>query len=142
LQLHTVISLAVAAGVSAAAVKYGDQPVRKIAVANLAAWVLSLAVNDHGAQGTGLALFCIDAATLAYFTWISLRSRRIWTAVAAAFVALIVASHAATAIDLRLAINTFRMGMALWSYGILACIGLGTWASWRERSRSPALATG
>jgi hypothetical protein len=69
-------------------------------------------------------MFGIDSATLAYFMWVSLRCRRIWTVAASAFMTLIVASHVATAIDFRLAINTFRLGMALWSYGILACIGL------------------
>ncbi len=89
----------------------------------------------------GPALFCIDSATLVYFVWASLRSRRIWSLVASAFMTLIVASHVATAIDYRLGINTFRLSMALWSYGILVCIAFGTWSSRRERSRASVLAT-
>jgi hypothetical protein len=139
LQLHTLISLGLAVGTTGLALKHGDQPARRFAMAFLASWVGSLAVN--GASIRGPAMFGIDSATLAYFMWVSLRCRRIWTVAASAFMTLIVASHVATAIDFRLAINTFRLGMALWSYGILACIGFGTWSSWRERSGTPVLAT-
>lgn len=140
LQLHTIISLGLAVGTTGLALKYGDQAARKMGCAFLASWVTSLAVNNASTRDTGLAMFCVDSATLVYFAWVSLRSRRIWTVVAAAFMTLIVASHVATAIDFRLAINTFRLSMALWSYGILFCICFGTWSSWRERSRTPALA--
>jgi hypothetical protein len=141
LQLHTLISLGVAAGTAGLALKYGDQSARRFGVAFITSWVTSLAVNDTGPLDTGLAMFCIDSATLAYFVWASLRARRIWTVVASAFMALIVASHVATAIDFRVAINTFRLSMALWSYGILACIAFGTWSSRRERSRASVRAT-
>jgi hypothetical protein len=135
-----MISFGLALGTTGFALKCGDQPARRLGCAFLACWVASLAVNNVNSRDTGLAMFCIDSATLVYFLWVSLRSRRIWTMVAAAFMTLIVASHVATAIDLRLAINTFRLSMALWSYGILVCIGFGTWSSWRERSRAPAVA--
>ena len=141
MQLHTFISLGVAVGATGCAAKYGDRTARRFSFGMLASWVASLAVDNASTQDTGLAMFCIDSATLAYFAWASLRSRRIWTVVASAFMALIVASHVATAIDFRLAINTFRLSMALWSYGILACVAFGTWSSRLERSRTPVPAT-
>ena len=141
MQLHTLISLGLAVGTTGFAFKFGDQTARRFGFAFLTSWVASLAVSKVSLLNIGLALFCIDSATLAYFVWASLRSRRIWTLVASAFMTLIVASHVATAIDYRLAINTFRLSMALWSYGILVCIGFGTWSSRRERSRASVLAT-
>jgi hypothetical protein len=138
LQLHTLISLGLAVGTTGFAFKYGDQTARRFGFAFLASWVASLVVSKVSFLKVGPALFCIDSATLVYFVWASLQCRRLWTVAASAFMALIVASHVATAIDFRVAMNTFRLSMALWSYGILACIGFGTWSS---RSPASALAT-
>ncbi len=131
-----MISLGLAVGTGGLAIRYGDQTARRFGAAFLANWLASLAVDNASAMNTGLGVFCVDAATLVYFVWASLRARRVWTLVATAFMALIVASHIATAIDLRVTINTFRVSMALWSYGILICVGFGTWRAWRERSRA------
>ena len=136
-----MISLGVAVGTTGFAFKLGDQTARRFGGAFLASWVASLAVSYVSPLGKHPTIFCIDSATLIYFVWASLRSRRIWTMVASAFMTLIVASHVATAIDYRLGINTFRLSMALWSYGILVCIAFGTWSSRRERSRASVLAT-
>lgn len=136
MQLHSIISLGLAVGTTGFAVKYGDRTARRFGVSFLANWLVSLAVDSGDFQNTGLALFCVDVLTLIYFIWASLRARRIWTLIATAFMALIVASHLATTIDLRVTINTFRLGMTLCSYGILACVGFGTWGGWRERSRT------
>jgi hypothetical protein len=141
LQLHTIISLGLAVGTTAFAAKYGGQTARRFAFAFLACWMVSLAANKARSGNIGETMFFIDSVTLVYFVWASLRSRQIWTAVASAFMAIIVASHVATAIDFRVAINTFRLSMALWSYGILACIAFGTWSNLLERSRASALAT-
>jgi hypothetical protein len=140
LQLHTLISLGLAVGTTVLASKFGDQTARRFGFAFLASWVASLVISKIGFLKVSPAMFCIDSATMVYFVWVSLRSRRIWTLVASAFMTLIVASHVATAIDYRLAINTFKLSMALWSYGILACIGFGTWAS-RSPAPASALAT-
>jgi len=135
-----MISLGLAVGTTGFALKYGDQPARRFAVSFLASWLASMAVNSTSIRA--VSMFCIDGAAMVYFVWASLQSRRLWTVVASAFMTLIVASHVATAIDFRLAINTLRLSMALWSYGILFCIAFGTWASRRERSRALVLATG
>lgn len=136
MQLHSIISLGLAVGTTGLAVKYGDQAARRFGVAFLANWLVSLAVDGGDFQNTGLALFCVDCVTLIYFIWASLQARRVWTLVATAFMALIVASHLATTIDLRVTINTFRMGMALCSYGVLACVGFGTWRARQKRARA------
>ncbi|KRA56158.1 hypothetical protein ASD79_17510 [Caulobacter sp. Root655] len=138
MQLHTLISLGVAVAVAGAAVKFGDYSARRIGVAVLVAWLGSQLLDSNNAYKTDLAMLALDAATLVYFVWISIRSRRLWTVVASAFMAIIVASHVATTIDLRVTIDTFKVSMAIWSYGILLCLVFGTWAGWRERRRAAA----
>lgn len=138
MQLHTLISLGVAVAVAGAAVKFGDYSARRIGAAVLVAWLGSQLLDSSNAYKTDLAMLALDAATLVYFVWISIRSRRLWTVIASAFMAIIVASHVATTIDLRVTIDTFKVSMAIWSYGILLCLVFGTWAGWRERRRSAA----
>jgi hypothetical protein len=128
-----MISLGLAVGTVGAAFKFGDFSARGIGGAFLGSWVGSLLVDNHDAYNPGMAMLGVDGAALVCFVWVSLRSRRLWTVVASAFMAIIVASHVATMIDLRVTINTFRLSMAIWSYGILACIAFGTWAARRER---------
>jgi predicted anti-sigma-YlaC factor YlaD len=137
-QLHTLISLGVAVAVAGAAVKFGDYSARRIGAAVLVAWLGSQLLDSSNAYKTDLAMLALDAATLVYFVWISIRSRRLWTVIASAFMAIIVASHVATTIDLRVTIDTFKVSMAIWSYGILLCLVFGTWAGWRERRRAAA----
>jgi hypothetical protein len=140
-----MISLGLAVGTTGAAVKFGDFSARRIGAAFLSDWLASLLVVDvQDAYNVGLAMLAADGVTLVYFVWISLQSRRLWTAVASAFLAIIVASHVATMIDLRVTISTFRLSMAIWSYGILACLAFGTWAAWRDRRKagSPSIAGG
>jgi hypothetical protein len=110
-----MISLGLAVGTCGMAVRYGDQAARRFGGAFLASWLASLAVHTGNGQTVGWVMFCIDCATLGYFVG---------------------ASRGATTIDLRVAMDTFRMSMALWSYGILTCIGFGAWSSRREPSRA------
>jgi len=138
-----MISLGLAVATTGVALKFGDFSARRMASAFLGDWLGSLLLVDvQDVYNTGLAMLSLDGATLAYFVWISLRSRRLWTAVASAFMAIIVGSHVATMIDLRVTIHTFRLSMAIWSYGILLCLAFGTWAAWRRRGawRRQALA--
>jgi hypothetical protein len=90
-------------------------------------------VYRRDAYNADYGMLAVDALTLVVFVWISVRTRRIWTVVASAFMAIIVASHVAVIIDLRVTVGTLLIGMAMWSYGVLACIAFGTWTSWRER---------
>ena len=138
MQLHTLISLGLATVVCGAAVRFGDHSARWNGAAFFASWVGSLLVYRINDYHTDLEMLAIDLATLIFFVWVSMRWRRIWTLVASAFMAIIVASHVATMIDLRVMINTFNLSMAIWSYGILLCLAFGTWAGWRERRRAAA----
>jgi hypothetical protein len=135
LQIHTLISLLLAIAICGVAIWRGDYAARRIGAAQLACWLGSLLVYRRDAYNADIGMLAIDILTLFYFAWVSMRSRRIWTVVVSAFQAIIVASHIATIIDLRVTMGTFFMSMAVWSYGNLLCIAFGTWAGWRERRR-------
>jgi hypothetical protein len=134
LQLHTLISLILAILICGLAMWRGDRAARWVGAAFLASWVGSLLVYRHDPHNADYGMLAIDIATLVAFVWISMRTRRVWTLVAAAFMAIIVASHLAVIIDLRVTLGTLWISMAMWSYGVLACIAFGTWAAWRDRT--------
>lgn len=133
MQIHTFVSLILAILVCASAMWRGDRAARWIGAAFLASWLGSMLVYRRDAYNADYGMLAVDALTLVVFVWISVRTRRIWTVVASAFMAIIVASHVAVIIDLRVTVGTLLIGMAMWSYGVLACIAFGTWTSWRER---------
>ena len=135
MQIHTLISFIIAILVCSLAMWRGDQPARWIGAAFLASWVGSLLVNRHDPYNADYGILAIDVLTLMIFVWVSIRSRRLWTVIAAAFQMIIVASHIAVMIDLRVSLNTLRVSMAIWSYGILACIAFGAWTG-RDRGRA------
>jgi hypothetical protein len=137
-QIHAIISLILAILVCGLAMWRGDRSARWIGAAFLADWLGSLLVYRRHVQSADYGVLVIDIVTLAAFVWISMRTRRIWTIVASAFMAIIVASHVAVMIDLRVTINTLKASMAIWSYGVLACIAFGTWAAERPRDHAPS----
>jgi hypothetical protein len=136
-QIHTIISLILAVLVCGLAMWRGDRSARWIGAAFLADWLGSLLVHRQQVQSADYGVLAIDIAALAAFIWISMRTRRLWTIVASAFMAIIVASHVAVMIDLRVTINTLKASMAIWSYGVLACIAFGTWAGGRRHGHAP-----
>lgn len=131
--LHVYISLGLATLVCGLATWLGDYAARRAGAGFLFCWIVSLLVYRNDGQNTDMGVMAVDVAALVYLLWISLKTRLIWTLLAASFQLIVVVSHVATAIDLRVAIGTFNMSMAIWSYGILICIAFGTWAGWRER---------
>lgn len=113
----------------------GDQAARSAGAVCLAGWLGSILVYRVNPYSADYGLLAVDVMSLIGFLWISVRMRRIWTVILSACMAIIVASHVAAMIDLRVTIGTLVVGMAMWSYGVLACIAFGTWAGWRERHR-------
>jgi len=135
-QIHTLVSLILAVLVCGLAMWRGDRSARWVGAAFLADWLGSLLVYRRDPYHADYGILAIDVATLVVFVWISMRTRRIWTIVASAFMAIIVASHLAVIIDLRVTLGTLFIGMAMWSYGVLACIAFGAWAARRERTHA------
>ena len=137
LQIHTLISLLVAVLICGLAMWRGDVAARWTGAVSLANWLGSLLAYRRDAYNADYGILAIDVVTLIVFVWISMRTRRIWTIVASAFLTIIVASQVAVVIDLRVTLGTLLISMAVWSYGVLACIAFGTWASWRARRSGP-----
>jgi hypothetical protein len=135
-QLHTLVSLTLAVLVCGLAMWRGDRASRWVGAAFLASWLGSMLVYRRDPYNADYGILAVDAVTLVVFVWISMRTRRIWTVVASAFMAIIVASHVAVMIDLRVTLGTLFFSMAVWSYGVLACIAFGTWAARRGHARS------
>jgi hypothetical protein len=131
--LHVYVSLGLATLVCGLAIWLGDYAARRAGAGFLFCWIVSLLVYRNDGQNTDLGVLAVDIAALVYLLWVSLKTRLIWTLLASSFQLIVVVSHLATAIDLRVAIGTFNMSMAIWSYGILLCIAFGAWAGWRER---------
>lgn len=138
MQLHTLVSLILAILVCGLAMWRGDRAARWVGAAFLADWLGSLLVYRRDPYHADYGILAVDAVTLLFFVWISIGTRRIWTVVASAFMAIIVASHVAVMIDLRVTLGTLFIGMAMWSYGVLACIAFGTWAARRGRGHAPS----
>ena len=134
--LHVYISLSLAILTCGLAIWLGDAAARRIGAAFLISWIASLLVYRNNAQNTDLGVLLVDIATLFFFVWASIKARLIWSVLASAFQLIVVASHLAATIDLRVTIGTFNMSMAMWSYGILLCIAFGTWTGRRDR-RAP-----
>lgn len=116
----------------------GDQAARWAGAVCLAGWLGSILVYQGNAYNADYGVLAIDFISLVAFVWISMRMRRIWTIIVSALTALMVASHVAVMIDLRVTLGTLIIGTAMWSYGVLACIAFGTWAGWRENRRGHA----
>lgn len=131
--MHVYISLSLAILTCGLAIWLGDVAARRIGAAFLISWIASLVVYRNNAQNTDLGVLLVDIATLFFFVWASITARLIWSVLASAFQLIVVASHLAATIDLRVTIGTFNMSMAMWSYGILLCIAFGTWTGRRDR---------
>jgi hypothetical protein len=131
--LHVYISLGLAILICGLAIWLGDVTARRIGAAFLISWIASLLVYRNNAQNTDFGVLLVDIATLFFFVWASIRARLIWSVLTSAFQLIVVASHLAATIDLRVTIGTFNMSMAMWSYGILLCIAFGTWTGRRDR---------
>jgi hypothetical protein len=98
---------------------------------------------SHGYGGVEVGIFLVDAATLAGFTVIALRSERYWPLWLAGLQLTTVFAHAMKAIQLDLMPQAYAAAARFWVYPIFLIIVIGTWRSYRRRmdvSREPVAA--
>lgn len=131
--IQIVLSLGVALVVCGLAIRFGEAPARRVGAVMLTAWICSLIVYRNNPRFADGGVMLIDGLVALFFIWESLRSRRLWTVVVAAFQLLAVASHLATVIDHRVTINTYKLSLAVWSHGILLVLALAVWRDWNAR---------
>lgn len=136
--IQALISFGVAIVVCGLAIRFGDKPARRIGAIMLGGWVVSLIVFKNSPRFADTGLMLIDGAVAVLFVWVSLSSRRLWTVVVSAFQLLAMASHLATVIDHRVTINTYKLSLAVWSYGILLVLAVAVWRHWRDQRRTRA----
>lgn len=115
------------------AIRLGDKPTRRVGAIMLSGWVISLIVFRNSPRFADTGLMLIDGLVAVLFVWVSLSSRRLWTVIVAAFQLLAMASHLATVIDHRVTINTYKLSLAVWSYGILLVLAVAVWRCWRAQ---------
>jgi len=133
--IQALISFAVAIAVCGLAIRFGDKPAQRVGMITLSGWIVSLIVFRNSARFADTGLMLVDGVVAVLFVWVSLSSRRLWTVVVAAFQMLGVASHLATVIDHRVTINTYKVSLAVWSYGILVVLAVAVWRHWRAQRR-------
>ncbi|MFT4253712.1 MAG: hypothetical protein QM608_14655 [Caulobacter sp.] len=115
----------------------GGRLERGLAIATMAAWVASAAleIDDHRIPQWGI--FAVDLIYLGVLGSLALFDRRIWLLFMTAFQLLIVLSHVAFVLDRSLRQWGFFSAYYLWSYAELVAFAIGlaalTWRRRRER---------
>ena len=129
---------ALATIVCAAAALWGGRTARVVAATFWIAWVLSLVVGPHGPYRPGLLIVLIDVVVLFIFVGVSLKTRRVWTVVAAACQLDDVASHLAGRL-LHYGLFSSITATGIWGgYAIIACLLAGILTHRRDLRRYSA----
>ena len=128
------ITAAVALGVCAFAVWKGNRPEKLGGWGAAVTWIASAAAQDWPrADGPEYGILAVDVAYLAFSLWLGLSSGRVWAICVAAFQLLIVLTHVATIIDLRIGQFGFFSAYFIWSYLIIVALAVGTVQALRRR---------
>lgn len=125
--------------VSAFALWRGGRTERAVAVANIIAWLATIAAqNRHNWLDPQWGMFAVDVGFLLLLLWFVVRSSRLWILPAAAFQLLAVVTHAAILADEGVRAWAYMTALILWSYMVLITLAVGTFAYWRRTSAPPA----
>lgn len=89
-------------------------------------------------SGVETGLLVIDAAVLAGFIVIALRSERFWPLWVAGLQLTMSMSHFLKAADVQLMPRVYAAAAVFWSYPILLIIAIGTWRQDRRTRREAA----
>jgi hypothetical protein len=103
----------------------------------LLSWAMTIALRDRSWVGTQWAAFAADAGLLLIVTGISLRTKRYWPLVAAAFQLLCVMTHVARTIDPGVRAWAYATGQVIFTQLFVVSIGVGVFNTWRG-GRQPA----
>ncbi len=127
--------------VSAFALWRGGAVERLVAVANLIAWTSTMAVQDRLAWVDPLnwvdpqwGVFGVDLVFGLLILGLAVSRPQTWLLFAAAFQTLGLVTHIAMMVDDGFRAKAYLSGLIIWSYLVLAALGVGTWFEWRARS--------
>lgn len=119
-------------GVCALAVARGDRVERLAAGVFVVGWLASLtARSDTDVSASVWLIMGIDALILVFLLGVGWKSDRAWPIWAAAFQAISVLVHVVMLIDLRIRAIAYISANTIGSYGVLICLAVGVWQSWR-----------
>jgi hypothetical protein len=137
---QTQIAAMVMLVICALALIVGRRLERLLAVATIAAWFLSAAVQTSDRTGVQWGIFAVDLIYLLILAGFCAFERRTWILFMTAFQLLVVLTHVAFIIDLTLLQWSFFSTYYLWSDAQLAAFAVGVaqaaWGRWRSRRRA------
>jgi uncharacterized membrane protein len=138
LPLSLIVWIASLLVISGFALWRGGTVERIVGVANLLAYAATLLVEDRRELfDPQIGIMVVDLAFLALLTWLAATSGRNWLLFAAAFQLLAVVIHLAIMADPGVRSLAYFRGLIIWSYLILASMGIGAWLEWRARRAGP-----
>ncbi|WP_396592780.1 hypothetical protein [Brevundimonas sp. R86498] len=113
----------------------GDEPERIGMGAYLLGWLAAMLIQDSAGMHSHFqpGLFALDFIMLMVFGGIAWKYSRSWPIWAASLQLIALMSHFVILFDLRPTIWAFYAVLNLASYGILVCIGIGSFWAWQER---------
>jgi hypothetical protein len=105
------------------------------AIINLICWFLTPLVQTK-APGIDIGVTLVDTGLLTTFLWLSLRSRELWAAFAAAFQFLCLIGDFAIGLTHNVSLYTYITGNGLWGgYAILATLIAGMISAEKRRKQ-------
>jgi hypothetical protein len=135
--LPTQVAAMVMMAVCALALLVGRRLERGLAVATIAAWFLSAAVQTPDPAAVQWGIFTVDIVYLLVLVALCAFERRVWILFMTAFQLLVVLTHVAFIIDRTLMQWGFFSAYYLWSDAQLAAFAVGVaqagWERWKAR---------
>jgi hypothetical protein len=135
--LPTQIAVVAMLAVCALALLVGRWLERWLAVATVAAWFISAAVQSPDRVAVQWGIFTVDIVYLLILVALCTFERRVWILFMTAFQLLVVLTHVAFMIDRTLMQWSFFSTYYLWSDAQLAAFAVGVaqagWGRWRAR---------
>ena len=133
--LPTQIAALAMLAVCALALLIGRRLERWLAVATVAAWFISAAVQTSDRVGVQWGIFTVDIVYLLILITLCTFERRVWILFMTAFQLLVVLTHVAFMIDRTLMQWSFFSAYYLWSDAELVAFAVGVaqagWGRWR-----------
>ncbi len=135
--LPTEIAAMAMLAICGLALLVGGRLERGLAVATVAAWFISAAVQSPNRAGVQWGIFTVDIVYLLILIALCTFERRAWILFMTAFQLLVVLTHVAFIIDLTLMQWSFFSTYYLWSDAELAAFAVGAaqagWRRWKAR---------
>ena len=135
--LPTQVAAMAMLAICAAALVVGRRLERLLALATIAAWILSAGLQTPDLRAVQWGIFVVDVVYLFVLIGFSTFERRYWILFMTAFQLLVVLTHIAFIVDLTLMQWGFYSTYYLWSDAELAAFAVGVaqagWERWKSR---------